>query len=74
MNVFRTIAKLWRFATCQHVNTCIKLRWDDSTEMCVCSYCGRTLWITDDGSRRHNPHLLRDRLDPRVSSDVKPML
>jgi hypothetical protein len=65
MKLFRVIAKLYRFATCAHINTCVKLKWDDSTEMCTCTHCGRVLWITDEGHSRHNPHLLRDRLDPR---------
>jgi hypothetical protein len=65
MKFFRALAKLWRFATCDHMNACTAVVFEDTTEINVCTRCGRVLWITDEGSRRHNPHLLRDRLDPR---------
>ncbi len=65
MKLFRAIAKLWRFATCDHMNMCQSLEFPDTTEMRICTRCGRVLWITDEGSRLHNPHLLRDRLAAR---------
>lgn len=63
MRLLRAIRKLWMFATCDHKNFCRAIVFEDSTEINACTRCGRVLWITDEGSRRHNPHLLRDRLE-----------
>lgn len=62
MKLFRVIAKLWRFATCTHLNACRAVVFPDSTEINACTRCGRVLWIIDEGCRRNSPHLMRDRL------------
>lgn len=59
----KAIRKLWRLATCDHWNTCRSIVFEDSTEMKFCARCGRLLWLMDDGSKTHNKHLMRDRLD-----------
>lgn len=68
--MIKAIKKLWRFATCDHWNACRSLAFEDSTELNFCTRCGRLLWFTDEGSRRHNPHLLRDRLDDNPASEA----
>ncbi len=70
--VARAVRRLWRFATCDHRNMCASIAFENTIELNACTRCGRVLWITDEGSRRHNPHLLRDRLDgphPRDGED-----
>lgn len=57
------LVRMWRIATCNHRNACMSIEFADTTEIMYCRACGRVLWITDDGSRRHNPHLLRDQTD-----------
>lgn len=57
-----TIGRLWRFANCDHWNQCKSIKFEDSTELKFCTYCGRLIYITDEGHRTHNPHLLKDRL------------
>ncbi len=60
---FKAIGKLWRFATCDHMNRTVALAFPDSTEICICQRCGRVLFVMDDGDRRHNPEKKRDQLE-----------
>ena len=60
--MFRAIRRLWRFATCDHWNTCRSIQFEDSTEINACTRCGQVLWIADEGTKHHNEHLLKDRL------------
>lgn len=61
--LFKAFRRLWLFATCDHSNKCINLAFADSTELVFCRGCGRILHCTDEGSRRHNPHLKFPMLD-----------
>jgi hypothetical protein len=51
------LIRLWRMGRCTHRNACKSLAFDDSTELTWCTACGRLLEFTDEGTRRHNPHL-----------------
>lgn len=53
--------RAWKWFMCDHINQCVDLEFDNSTEMRICQGCGRVLWVMDDGDRTHNPHK-RDRL------------
>jgi hypothetical protein len=55
--------RLWLFATCDHGNMVRVLAFPDSTELRFCRGCGRLLSFTDEGTRRHNPHLEYPLLD-----------
>lgn len=61
--LFLALRRLWLFATCDHHSAQINLAFEDTTELVFCRACGRILHCTDEGSRRHNPHLLLPRLD-----------
>lgn len=53
--------RAWKWFICDHINQCVDLEFDNSTEVRICQGCGRVLWVMDDGDRAHNPHK-RDRL------------
>ncbi len=61
--MIKAIRRAYRFLTCDHINKTQILSFQDTTELRFCTWCGRVLSCTDDGSRRHNPHLLVDQLD-----------
>lgn len=61
--LFSAIKILWRFAICDHMNSCKTLVFPDTTELTFCTRCGRVLWCMDDGDCIHNMHLMQDRLD-----------
>lgn len=48
--------RAWKWFTCDHINRCVDLAFENSTEMRICQGCGRVLWVMDDGDRTHNPH------------------
>ena len=60
--MWSSIKLLWRLAMCRHRNTVRSIVFEDSTDLSACTRCGRVLWIADEGTKRHNPHLIRDRL------------
>lgn len=63
IKLWKALRRLWRFATCTHINMGRSLIFEDTTELTFCRRCGRLLWFVDEGTRRHNPHLLQDQLD-----------
>lgn len=54
--LFRSIRKLWLFATCDHRNRCVNIAFPDSTELTFCQTCGRLMHCMDDNDRTHNLH------------------
>ncbi len=63
--MLEALKRLYRFATCNHINMTQILAFPDSTELRFCTHCGRVLSCTDEGTRRHNPHKLVDQLARR---------
>ena len=61
--VWKAMRKLWVIATCDHWNMTSNLSFDDSTELVFCRGCGRILHCTNEGERRHNPHLMFPKPD-----------
>lgn len=61
--LFKAIRRLWLFAWCDHMNVTQCLAWEDSTELVFCRRCGRVLECSNEGERRHNPHLRYPTLD-----------
>ncbi len=61
--MIQALRRLYRFATCNHINMTQILAFEDTTELRVCTHCGRVISLTDEGTRRHNPHRLVDQLD-----------
>ena len=61
--LWKAIRRLWLFATCDHFNATTILDLGDSTELVFCRVCGRILYCTNEGERRHNLHLLFPALD-----------
>lgn len=61
--MMKALRRLYRLATCTHINMTQVLAFADTTELRICTGCGRVISLTDEGTRRHNPHRLRDGLD-----------
>ena len=61
--MFKALRRLYRFATCNHINTCKELEFEDTTTLRFCTRCGRLIFFTNEGLRMHNPHKLVDQLD-----------
>ena len=59
--MIRALRRLFRFATCRHMNACVDIDMG-GTELSACTRCGQVLWIVTDNDKRHNRHLMRDRL------------
>ena len=47
---------MYIIATCDHRNSIVSLKFEDSTEVKVCQKCGRVTSVMDDGDRKHNNH------------------
>lgn len=50
------IRRLWLIATCNHVNCCKAMVWEDTTELRFCLRCGTLMKFTDEGTIRNTPH------------------
>jgi hypothetical protein len=51
------IRRLWLIATCDHINKCRAIVWEDSTELRFCTKCGTLVKFTNEGVVHNNPHL-----------------
>jgi hypothetical protein len=51
------IKRLWLIASCTHVNQCLAMVFEDTTELRICRSCGLVIKFADEGTIRNNPHL-----------------
>ena len=49
--------RLWLIATCNHINRCKAIVFEDTTEVRFCTRCGLLIKMTDEHTARNNPHL-----------------
>jgi hypothetical protein len=54
--VREAIRRLWLIATCTHINRCLAMVFEDTTEIRFCTRCGTLVRFADEGTIRHNPH------------------
>ncbi len=48
--------RLWLIATCDHINGCMAMVFEDTTERRICTRCGTVVRWADEGTIRNNPH------------------
>ncbi len=55
--IVKGIRRLWLIASCTHINQCMAMVFEDTTELRICRSCGLVIKWTDEGTVRNNPHL-----------------
>lgn len=55
--MLRAFRRLWLILTCDHVNRCQAIVFEDTTELRFCRRCGMLIKFADEGTIHNNPHL-----------------
>ena len=57
LRIVKGIRRLWLIASCTHINQCMAMVFEDTTELRICRSCGLVIKFADEGMIKNNPHL-----------------
>ena len=55
--VLEGFRRLYLIASCTHINQCMAMVFEDTTELRICTSCGLVVKWADEGTVKNNPHL-----------------